>query len=145
VVANLGEEGYTTQMRAGKHYFTADEPKSFGGEDFGPSPYELISAGLAACTSMTIQMYARRKKWPLKNVETHVDHQKTHAEDCENCERNTSKIDVFEREIVLEGNLDEQQKQRLLEIADKCPVHRSLSNKVKITTRLTNPEKNNES
>ena len=136
VVANLGEEGFTTQMRAGKHYFTADEPKSFGGEDFGPSPYELLSAGLAACTSMTIQMYARRKKWPLLNVETHVDHQKSHAEDCENCERNTAKIDVFAREIVLEGNLDEQQQQKLLEIADKCPVHRTLSNKVKITTQL---------
>ncbi|MCY2688124.1 bifunctional alpha/beta hydrolase/OsmC family protein [Salinimicrobium sp. TH3] len=136
VVANLGEEGFTTQMRAGKHYFTADEPKSFGGEDFGPSPYELLSAGLAACTSMTIQMYARRKKWPLLNVETHVDHQKSHAEDCENCERNTAKIDLFEREIVLEGNLDEQQQQKLLEIADKCPVHRTLSNKVKITTQL---------
>ncbi len=136
VVANLGEEGFTTQMRAGKHYFTADEPKSFGGEDFGPSPYELLSAGLAACTSMTIQMYARRKKWPLLNVETHVDHQKSHAEDCENCERNTAKIDLFAREIVLEGNLDEQQQQKLLEIADKCPVHRTLSNKVKITTQL---------
>lgn len=136
VVANLGAEGFTTQMRAGKHYFTADEPKSFGGEDFGPSPYEFLSAGLAACTSMTIQMYARRKKWPLTNVETHVDHKKTHAEDCENCERNTSKIDIFERLIVLKGNLDEQQQQKLLEIADKCPVHRSLSNKVKITTQL---------
>ncbi|MDX1762200.1 MAG: bifunctional alpha/beta hydrolase/OsmC family protein [Christiangramia sp.] len=140
VVANLGEEGFTTQMRAGKHYFTADEPKSFGGEDFGPSPYELLSAGLAACTSMTIQMYARRKKWPLKNVETHVDHKKTHAEDCENCERNTAKIDIFERVIVLKGNLDEQQQEKLLEIADKCPVHRSLSNKVNITTKLERPE-----
>lgn len=136
VVANLGEEGFTTQLRAGKHYFTADEPKSFGGEDFGPSPYELLSAGLAACTSMTIQMYVRRKKWPIQNVETHVNHKKTHAEDCENCERNTSKIDVFEREIVLQGNLDEAQQQKILEIADKCPVHRTLSNKVGITTHL---------
>lgn len=140
VVANLGEEGFTTQMRAGKHYFTADEPKSFGGEDFGPSPYEFLSAGLAACTSMTIQMYARRKKWPLINVETHVDHKKSHAEDCENCERNTAKIDIFEREIVLEGNLDEEQQNKLLEIADKCPVHRSLSHKVNITTQLRKVE-----
>lgn len=136
VVANLGEEGYTTQIRSGKHYFTADEPKSFGGEDFGPSPYEFLSAGLAACTSMTIQMYARRKKWPLKNVETHVNHKKTHAEDCENCERNTAKIDVFEREIVLQGNLDEPQQQKILEIADKCPVHRTLSSKIQIKTNL---------
>lgn len=136
VVANLGEEGFTTQMRAGRHYFIADEPKTFGGEDLGPSPYDFISGALAACTSMTIQMYSRRKKWPLNNVETHVNHQKTHAEDCENCERNTAKIDVFEREIVLSGNLDEEQQQKLLEIADKCPVHRTLSNKVTITTHL---------
>ncbi|UZH54460.1 OsmC family protein [Salinimicrobium tongyeongense] len=136
VVANLGNDGFTTQMRAGRHYFIADEPKSFGGEDFGPSPYELLSAGLASCTSMTIQMYARRKKWPLLNVETHVDHKKSHAEDCGNCERNTAKIDIFEREIVLEGKLDEQQQEKLLEIADKCPVHRTLSNKVTITTHL---------
>lgn len=140
VVANLGQEGYTTQLRTGKHYFTADEPKSFGGEDFGPSPYELLSAGLAACTSMTIQMYARRKKWPLENVETHVNHNKSHAEDCENCERNTAKIDVFEREIVLQGNLDKDQQQKLLEIADKCPVHRTLSKQVKITTHIKSSE-----
>lgn len=136
VVANLGEDGFTTQMRAGRHYFTLDEPKSFGGEDLGPSPYEMLSAGLAACTSMTIQMYARRKKWPLQNVETHVNHQKSHAVDCENCERNSAKIDIFEREIVLKGNLDEPQQQKLLEIADKCPVHRTLSNKVSINTHL---------
>lgn len=136
VVANLGKEGFTTQLKAGKHYFTADEPISFGGDDLGPSPYDYISAALAACTSMTIQMYARRKKWPLDNVETHVDHHKTHASDCENCERNTAKIDHFERVIVLKGNLDEQQQQKVLEIADKCPVHRTLNNKVEIETRL---------
>lgn len=142
VVANLGEEGFTTQMKAGKHFFISDEPKSFGGEDLGPSPYELISGALAACTSMTIQMYARRKKWPLNNVETHVNHKKTHAEDCENCERNTAKIDVFEREIVLKGNLDEKQQQKLLEIADKCPVHRTLHNKVEIRTHLKDISQN---
>lgn len=136
VVANLGDEGFTTEMRAGKHYFVADEPVSFGGNDFGPSPYDYVSAALASCTSMTIQMYARRKKWPLKNVETHVNHHKTHAEDCDNCDRNTSKIDLFEREIVLNGNLDEEQQKKVLEIADKCPVHRTLHNKVQITTKL---------
>ncbi len=136
VVANLGKEGFTTQLRAGKHYFLADEPEEMGGDDFGPSPYDFISASLAACTSMTIQMYVKRKKWPLKNVETHVNHNKSHAEDCENCERNTAKIDIFERVIVLEGNLDEKQKQKILEIADKCPVHRTLHNKVNITTKL---------
>ena len=136
VVANLGEEGFTTQMRTGRHYFIADEPEKAGGKDFGPSPYDYLSASLAACTSMTIQMYVRRKKWPLINVETHVNHHKSHAEDCDNCQRNTAKIDIFEREIVLEGNLDQEQIDRVLEIADKCPVHRTLSNKVKITTKM---------
>ena len=136
IIANLGKEGFTTQIRAGRHYFLADEPESIGGDDFGPSPYELISASLAACTSMTIQMYARRKKWPLENVETHVNHNKKHAEDCENCELSSSKIDTFERAITLEGNLDEQQCAKLLEIANKCPVHRTLHNEVRITTVL---------
>ncbi|MEG9328706.1 bifunctional alpha/beta hydrolase/OsmC family protein [Salinimicrobium catena] len=136
VVANLGEEGFTTQLRAGKHYFTSDEPKSVGGSDFGPTPYDFLSAALAACTSMTVQMYVRRKKWPLVNIETHVNHNKTHVDDCNNCERNTSKIDVFEREIILEGNLDEEQQQKVLEIANKCPVHRTLHNKIEINTRL---------
>ena len=136
VVANLGEEGFTTQLRAGRHYFTADEPESVGGNDFGPTPYDFLSGALAACTSMTIQMYVRRKKWPLINVETHVNHNKTHAEDCNNCDRNTAKIDLFEREIILEGNLDEEQQKKVLEIANKCPVHRTLHNKIEINTRL---------
>lgn len=137
VVANLGDEGFTTQLRAGNHYFISDEPESVGGNDFGPTPYDFLSAALAACTSMTIQLYVRHKKWPLKNVETHVTHNKNHEEDCKNCERNTSKIEVFEREIVLEGNLDEQQQRRVMEIADKCPVHRSLSNKITINSVLS--------
>ena len=136
VAANLGEEGFTTQIKAGDHSFIADEPESIGGNNFGPTPYELISASLAACTSMTIQMYARRKKWPVKNVETHVNHNKKHAEDCEHCERTTAKIDTFEREIVLKGDLTEQQREKLLEIANKCPVHRTLHSEINITTGL---------
>lgn len=138
VMANLGAEGYTTQMVAGNHHFIADEPKSMGGNDLGPNPYELVSSGLAACTSMTIQMYARRKKWQVDNVETHVSYSKKHSEDCENCENDSSKIDHFEREIMLKGNLEESQINRLLEIADKCPVHRTLSSKASISTRLKN-------
>ena len=136
VVANLGEEGFTTQIKAGKHYLIADEPESVGGNNFGPNPYEFLSTGLAACTSMTIQMYARRKKWVIKNVETHVSYAKKHMEDCENCERNSSKIDSFHREISFNGDLDEKQLKRLLEIADKCPVHRTLSTNAVITTQL---------
>ena len=142
VIANLGKEGFTTQVRAGNHYFLADEPESMGGDDFGPSPYELISASLAACTSMTIQMYARRKKWALENVETHVNHNKKHAEDCENCERISAKIDTFERAITLIGDLDEKQCAKLLEIANKCPVHRTLHSEVNISTGLKEKQEN---
>ncbi|MDT0651282.1 bifunctional alpha/beta hydrolase/OsmC family protein [Autumnicola edwardsiae] len=136
VVANLGKEGFTTQVKAGIHNFTADEPVKMGGNNFGPTPYEFLSAGLAACTSMTIQMYAKRKKWPVENVETHVNYAKQHAKDCEDCDKDGSKIDTFEREISISGDLEEKQKERLLEIADKCPVHKTLSAKVTILTKL---------
>ena len=136
VVAVLEESGFTTRIKAGNHHFVADEPVSAGGNDFGPDPYQLLAAGLAACTSMTIQMYARRKKWNLQTVETHINHSKSYIEDCANCESPTAKIDTFEREIVLTGNLDEKQKQRILQIADKCPVHKTLHAQVQIITTL---------
>ncbi|APG59766.1 bifunctional alpha/beta hydrolase/OsmC family protein [Christiangramia salexigens] len=136
VMANLGDEGYTTQIITGKHHFLADEPESVGGKNLGPNPYELVSSGLAACTSMTIQMYARRKNWHIENVETHVSYSKKHAEDCENCEDNSAKIDTFEREIILKSELDDKQIQRIREIADKCPVHKTLSSKSQIITNL---------
>ncbi|MCP9200060.1 bifunctional alpha/beta hydrolase/OsmC family protein [Gramella sp. GC03-9] len=140
VMANLGKEGFTTHIVAGNHHFVADEPKSAGGSDLGPNPYELLSAALAACTSMTLQMYARRKKWVLDNVETHVNHSKKHPVDCENCEKDSAKIDQFEREILIHGQLDNAQKNRLLEIADKCPVHKSLEAQANINTKLISPE-----
>jgi putative redox protein len=137
VVASLGaSDGFTTRMRVGNHYQTADEPIKVGGNDFGPSPYELVSAGLAACTAMTLHMYAKRKKWPLANVEVHTSHSKIHSEDCEDCESPTAKLDTFERELKLTGDLDESQKNRLLEIADKCPVHRTLHATVRVNTKL---------
>ncbi len=136
VAANLGKSNFTTRIKAGNHHFVADEPLSAGGNDFGPDPYQLLAAGLAACTSMTIQMYARRKKWPLETVETHINHLKSYNQDCENCESSSAKIDTFEREIVLIGALDEKQQQRILQIADKCPVHKTLHSKVQIITTL---------
>lgn len=134
VVASLGKEGFTTEIRAGKHSFIADEPLSFGGNDFGPTPYQLLSAGLAACTSMTIQMYARRKGWDIKQVETHVNYSREHAVDCENCEQGSAKLDTFRRNLVIKGNLDKEQTDRILEIADRCPVHRSLDSETRIIT-----------
>lgn len=137
VVATLGaEDGFTTAMKVGNHFMTADEPVSFGGNDYGPSPYELVSAGLSACTVMTLQMYAKRKGWELENVEVHTSYGKSHAEDCQDCNNDSAKLDTFNREITLSGILDEKQRSRLLQIADKCPVHKTLHNTVQIITKL---------
>lgn len=137
VVASLdNDDDFTTQLKLGNHYMVADEPINYGGNDFGPSPYELVSAGLSACTAMTIQMYAKRKGWHIKNVEVHTNYGKTHAEDCNHCDENSSKIDTFNREIKLDSTLDEKQINRILQIADKCPVHKTLLGQTQIVTNL---------
>ncbi|MCB0550933.1 MAG: alpha/beta fold hydrolase [Phaeodactylibacter sp.] len=136
VAVRLGKEGFTTDVMVRHHSLTADEPESVGGNDYGPSPYELVTAGLGACTAMTLQMYARRKKWPLKEVRIHLEHFKDHAEDFGNAEDPKSKIDYFSRSIELDGELDEEQRLKLLEIANKCPVHRTLQSPIKILTEL---------
>ena len=124
---------YTTEIMTDEHSLLADEPLEVGGNDLGPSPYELLSASLGACTGMTLRMYADRKKWPLKEVIVHLQHQKIHAKDLEN---NTEKIDQIERVIELEGDLSPEQKERILEIADKCPVHKTLHKQVKVVSSL---------
>ena len=137
VVASLDfEDGFTTAMKVGNHYMTADEPTSYGGNDFGPSPYELVSAGLSACTAMTLQMYTKRKGWRIENVEVHTSYNKTHALDCEDCESSNTKIDTFHREIKITGDFDDKQLERLLQIADKCPVHKTLHSDTQILTKL---------
>ena len=137
VAASLDSaDKFTTHLKLGAHYSIADEPKSFGGNDFGPSPYQYLSAALAACTAMTIQMYARRKEWEVSNVSVHINYSKDHATDCENCEDDNAKIDTFNREITLEGALSAEQKTRLLEIADRCPVHKTLHSKTQVITKL---------
>ncbi len=137
VVASLNSEaGFTTQMKVGNHYLLSDEPLEVGGNDFGPSPYEFVSAGLSACTAMTIQMYSKRKGWVVENVEVHTSYGKSHAEDCQACESENAKIDTFHREIKLEGQLDDIQKKRILEIANKCPVHRTLHSETQVITKL---------
>ena len=130
------EDGFTTAMKVGNHYMIADEPVDVGGNDFGPSPYELVSAGLAACTAMTLHMYARRKDWPLERVEVHTSYGgKTHAADCEACESDSAKIDTFHKEIRIDGPLDDKQIARILEIADRCPVHKTLHSEVQVITK----------
>ncbi|MBI3129608.1 MAG: alpha/beta fold hydrolase [Candidatus Tectomicrobia bacterium] len=135
IVAETGEGKFTQSVRAGKHSLRADEPRSSGGDDAGPSPYDFLLAGLGACTSMTIRMYADRKKWPLEGVRVVLRHAKIHAEDCETCETKEGKVDRIEREIALSGDLDGEQRKRLIEIAEKCPVHRTLESEISIVTR----------
>ncbi|MEO9661055.1 MAG: alpha/beta fold hydrolase [Maribacter dokdonensis] len=135
VAVSIGNEGFTSEIVAGNHLLIADEPKDFGGNDFGPSPYDYVSSGLGACTAMTLRMYASRKKWDLQKVIVHVDHGKEHAPDSQNTST-IKKIDTFKRSIELFGDLDDSQKNRLMEIADKCPVHKTLSATSVIITKL---------
>lgn len=135
-VVTRTQESYTTEIMTAEHALIADEPLDVGGNDLGPSPYGLLAASLGACTGMTLRMYANRKKWPLEEVRVHLQHQKIHANDCETCEDEPQKIDQIERIIEIEGGLSEEQKERLLEIANKCPVHNTLNNPVEIITRL---------
>mgnify|MGYP001801656452 CR=1 FL=1 len=136
VVVHTGNEGYTTEIRAGKHRLLADEPESVGGSNLRPPPYGLLAAALGACTSMTLRMYADRKNWDLREVKVHLSHEKDYATDCENCEQDGTKIDVFDREIELVGELDEKQRQRLLQMADRCPVHKTLHSDIHVRSVL---------
>lgn len=125
---------FKQEILAGRHRIAADEPASAGGTDAGPSPYDLLLAALGSCTSMTLGMYARRKGWPLEEVTVNLRHSKIHASDCAECE-NGAMLDRIDRDIHLVGRLTTEQRARLLEIADKCPVHRTLTSKIDIRTR----------
>jgi uncharacterized OsmC-like protein/pimeloyl-ACP methyl ester carboxylesterase len=139
VTARTGRRGFLTPLESGTHALLADEPEAAGGSGLGPSPYDLLSAALASCTSMTLQMYARHKGLALDQARVTVTHAKVHASDCAGCETKTGRIDRFEREIELAGELDEAQRVRLLEIADRCPVHRTLDGEVQVVSRLAQP------
>lgn len=133
-VSEADPDGFLQDINAGpKHHIQADEPLAYGGTNRGMSPYGLLASGLGACTSMTIRMYARRKKWPLERVHVDVTHDKMHAQDAEG---EFSRIDRFHREIHLEGPLDDAQRARILEIADRCPVHKTLETGAEIETKL---------
>jgi putative redox protein len=137
VISETGDGKFRQTISVnGTHILRADEPPSVGGDDSGPAPYDFLLAGLGACTSMTIRMYAERKNWPLEDVTVDLKHDKVHAKDCADCETAEGRLDLIEREITLAGALDDEQRGKLLEIADKCPVHRTLHGPVKIRSSL---------
>lgn len=137
VVADAHDGLFPQWIASGPHHhMRSDEPVSVGGTDSGPAPYDLLLAGLGACTNMTIKMYASRKGWPIDRLETHLRHTKVHAEDCADCETRSGKVDRIERRLVIEGPLDADQRARLREIADKCPVHRTLHSEISIVTTM---------
>jgi len=136
LVAETGEGKYANLISDGAHTLRADEPESVGGLDSGMTPYGLLQAALGACTSMTLRMYAERKKWPLERVAVRLKHEKIHAADCAECETKDGKIDRIERVLEITGDLDDEQRRRLVEIADKCPVHHTLQSENQIVTRI---------
>ncbi len=136
VVVHGSAAGFAQEILAGPHRMTADEPASAGGTDTGPSPYDLLLAALGSCTSITVGMYARRKGWPLEEVTVNLRHSRIHASDCADCETKEAMLDRIELDINFAGKLTTEQRSRLLEIANKCPVHKTLTSKIGIKTRV---------
>jgi uncharacterized OsmC-like protein len=135
VIVRGAATGFAQEIEIGPHRFKGDEPVALGGTDTGPSPYDFLLAALGTCTSITISFYARRKSWPLESVTVSLHHSKIHAIDCAECETRVGKIDRIEREIQLTGALTKEQHAKLMEIADRCPVHQTLTSEINIKTR----------
>ncbi len=135
IYVSIGDDGYTTKIKTNQHEWLADEPKSVGGNDKGPTPYDLLLSSLGSCTALTITMYANRKDWPLTGVNVTLSHAKEYASDCEGCEKPNTKIDIITRDIDLKGDLDQKQIDRLMDIANKCPVHKTLLGTIQINTK----------
>lgn len=138
-VHGLTADGFVCSVQAGKHHFIADEPVDKGGKDLGPDPYDFLAAALGACTVMTLNMYARHKKLPLTTVSCEVGHRRVHADDCEDCEDLQGHIHELSRTISVEGDLNEKERERLLQIAERCPVHRTLEGHIKVRSKLVEP------
>lgn len=135
-VVHGSAKGFTQEVTVAGHRLVVDEPREFGGNDTGPSPYDLLISALGACTSMTVSLYARRKQWPLEAVTVRLRHAKIHATDCEDCDMKVGMLDGIERDVELHGDLSVEQRAQLLEIANKCPVHKTLTSEINIRTRL---------
>ncbi len=136
VLIRSGSSRYVQSISVGPHLLQADEPSEYGGNDVGPNPYELLLAALGACTSMTVRMYAERKQWPLEGVQVSLSYARVHAEDCAECETKVGTVDRIELTVSFTGDLSQEQQRKLMEIANKCPVHRTLVSRVEIATRL---------
>jgi putative redox protein len=136
VVVHGSAAGFAQEIVIGPHRLTADEPLDAAGADSGPSPYDLLLSALGSCTSMTIGMYARRKAWPLEGITVRLRHSRIHATDCAECETKEGMLDHIQLDIQLTGTLTEEQRAKLLEIANKCPVHRTLVSEINIRARL---------
>ncbi|MEX0769887.1 MAG: OsmC family protein [Balneolaceae bacterium] len=129
-------EKYKTVLTAGDHEWIADEPESSGGKGLGPDPYDLLLMSLGTCTAVTLRMYAERKKWPVEELYLELRHYRDHAKDCEDCDDPKAKIDQIDKEIIVKGDLSEEQVQRLLEISNKCPVYRTLTGDIEIHSNI---------
>jgi len=136
VVVEGAASGFAQDIAAGNHRLKSDEPAEAGGSDLGPTPYDFLLAALGSCTSMTVAMYARRKGWPLQHVVVHLRHSRTHTADCTACENQDARLDIINREIEFTGPLTDDQREQLLRIANRCPVHRTLTSEIDIRTTL---------
>lgn len=135
VVVHGKAGGFLQEIEAGRFRLQADEPTNIGGTDAAPTPYDYLLAGLGACTSMTVGLYARKKQWPLEDVKVSLHHSRIHAKDCEDCETKNGLLDLIEMQVDVTGPLSDEQRAKLLEIASKCPVHRTLKSEIKVTVR----------
>lgn len=136
IVTGTGPDALAQEVIAGPHGFLVDEPVALGGAETGPTPYDLLLAALGSCTAITLRLYAKRKGWPLRNVTVALRHARVHVTDCAGCETAPMQVEEIRRTLTLEGPLDQDQRARLLEIADKCPVHRTLEGRVHVRTSL---------
>lgn len=135
VIVRGAATGFAQEILAGRHRLASDEPVPEG-TDTGPTPYDLLLAALGSCTSMTLGVYARRKEWPLESVTVRLSHSRIHAEDCANCETKEGRLDQIDVVIEVVGDLSEEQRRRLIEISEKCPLHRTLKSEMVIRTRI---------
>jgi len=136
VIVRGAADGFAQEIIAGHHGLRSDEPTSAGGTDSGPTPYDLLLAALGSCTSMTVAMYARRKQWPLERVTVRLRHSRVHARDCAACETSDARLTLIDRDVAFDGPLDDEQRARLIAIANRCPVHLTLTSKIEIRTTL---------